>query len=145
MLHSLFLGFVFSMIFGHAPTIIPAVTGVAVPFERAFYLHVALLHGSLLVRILGDATTSVELRAWGGLVNVLAILVFAALTVRAALRSARSSLGHHAPHHLTTGHSGSGVRDRCHAPFPPAGATLTVGPAATARSHRVRAMAAHRP
>ena len=132
MLHSLFLGFVFSMIFGHAPTIIPAVTGIAVPFERAFYLHVALLHGSLFVRILGDTTTSVELRAWGGLVNVLAILVFAALTVRAALRSTRSPLGHSTSHHPTTGHSGRGARDRCHAPFPTHGATLTVGLAESA-------------
>lgn len=84
MLHSLFLGFVFSMIFGHAPTIIPAVTGIAVPFSRVFYLHLALLHGSLLVRVLADAMSSAEVRAWAGLFNALAILVFAGLTIRAA-------------------------------------------------------------
>ncbi|MCC7372286.1 MAG: hypothetical protein IT306_27980 [Chloroflexi bacterium] len=87
MLHTLFLGFVFSMIFGHAPTIIPAVTGIAVPFDRVFYLHLGLLHGSLLVRILADTTTQPDLRAWAGLVNALAILVFAALTLRATRRS----------------------------------------------------------
>jgi hypothetical protein len=88
MVHSLFLGFVFAMIFGHAPTIIPAVTGVAVPFERAFYLHLGLLHGSLLLRVFGDLTGSTEARRWGGLLNVVAILLFALLTVRAARRPA---------------------------------------------------------
>ncbi|MCC6179620.1 MAG: hypothetical protein IT305_30280 [Chloroflexi bacterium] len=86
MVHSVFLGFVFSMIFGHAPTIIPAVTGIQIPFQRVFYLHVGVLHLSLALRILGDLTTMLEARAWGGLLNVVAILIFAALTVRAALR-----------------------------------------------------------
>jgi hypothetical protein len=89
MVHALFLGFVFSMIFGHAPTIIPAVTGIAVPFERAFYLHVGLLHGSLLLRIVGDVGSWPDSRAWGGLLNVVAILLFAVLTIRAARRPAQ--------------------------------------------------------
>lgn len=88
MVHSLFLGFVFSMIFGHAPTIVPAVTGIAVPFERAFYLHVGLLHGSLVLRIISDLVVWPEGRAWGGLLNVVAILLFAVLTVRSARRCA---------------------------------------------------------
>jgi hypothetical protein len=88
MVHSLFVGFVFSIIFGHAPTIIPAVTGVAVPFERSFYLHVGLLHGSLLLRVLGDLAAATDARRWGGQLNVVAILLFALLTVRAARRGA---------------------------------------------------------
>jgi hypothetical protein len=87
MVHSVFLGFVFSMIFGHAPTIIPAVTGVAVPFERVFHLHVGLLHASLLLRIVGDLAASSDARAWGGLLNVTAMLLFALLTIRAARRA----------------------------------------------------------
>jgi hypothetical protein len=89
MVHALFIGFVFSMIFGHAPTIIPAVTGIAVPFERAFYLHVGLLHGSLVLRMVGDVESWPDGRAWGGLLNAVAILLFAVLTVRAARRSTR--------------------------------------------------------
>ncbi|MBF6612481.1 MAG: hypothetical protein IVW55_05070 [Chloroflexi bacterium] len=42
LLHSIFLGFAFSMIFPHAPVILPAVTGLALPFRSAFYPHVAL-------------------------------------------------------------------------------------------------------
>lgn len=135
MVHSLFLGFVFSMIFGHAPTIIPAVTGIAVPYTRLFYLHVALLHGSLLVRIVGDVASSAEVRAWGGLANVLAILVFAGLTVRAAFRPTGSPAAWVAPLDRTTGHFGSGERDRCHALSAASGGTLSVRPTAPTGSH----------
>ena len=145
MLHSLFLGFVFSMIFGHAPTIIPAVTGIAVPYSRLFYLHVALLHGSLLVRIVGDVTSSAEVRAWGGLANALAILVFAGLTFRAACRPTSSPVARIAPPDRPTGHSGSAERDRCHALSPASGRTLSVSPTAPTGSLRSHAKAAHGP
>jgi len=90
MLHSVFLGFAFSMIFGHAPTIVPAVTGFAVPFQRRFYVHVVLLHVSLVVRIVGDLATWPEARRWGGLFNAIAILLFAGVTF-AAVRRGRSA------------------------------------------------------
>ncbi|MEW5988412.1 MAG: hypothetical protein AB1791_17415, partial [Chloroflexota bacterium] len=38
MLHTLFLGFVFSMIFGHAPLILPAILPVTIPYRPLFYL-----------------------------------------------------------------------------------------------------------
>ncbi|MDP3084855.1 MAG: hypothetical protein Q8N44_14370, partial [Rubrivivax sp.] len=47
-LHALALGFVFSMVFGHAPIIFPAVLRVAVPYHPSFYGPLALLHASLL-------------------------------------------------------------------------------------------------
>src|SRR5579885_2849618 len=53
-LHALFLGFVFSMIFGHAPVIFPGVLGIAIPYRRPFYLHLALLHAGLALRVSGD-------------------------------------------------------------------------------------------
>jgi hypothetical protein len=81
MLHSIFLGFVFSMIFGHAPVIIPAVLRVAVPYRPAYYGHLALLHGSLAVRIAGDLLPDPALRRWGGLFNAVAILLFLAVTL----------------------------------------------------------------
>jgi hypothetical protein len=93
MLHSLFVGFVFSMIFGHAPTIVPAVTGLAVPFARRFYLHVGLLHASLLLRTVGDLAPLLEARRWGGLLNAVAILLFILLTASAALRGRASRRG----------------------------------------------------
>lgn len=75
-LHSLFLGFVFAMIFGHAPIMLPAVLGRPVPFRPAFYAHLVLLHASLLVRLAGDLAALPPVRQWGGLLNVAALLLF---------------------------------------------------------------------
>ena len=83
MLHAIFLGFVFSMIFGHAPIILPSVLGVALPFRRAFYCHWALLHVSLAVRVGGDLALWLPGQQWGGLGNALAIVLFLANTVGA--------------------------------------------------------------
>ena len=83
-LHSLFLGFGFAMIFAHAPIIFPAVLGLRVPFRRPFYVHVALLHLSLLLRITGDLADRWPERRWGGLLNAAALALFLANTARAA-------------------------------------------------------------
>lgn len=83
MLHSIFLGFVFAMIFAHAPIILPAVTEVSLPFQKSFYAHLILLHLSLLLRIGGDLAELASIRMWGGLLNGVAILVFLANNVRA--------------------------------------------------------------
>jgi hypothetical protein len=90
MLHSLLLGYVFSMIFGHAPIIVPAVMDVATTYSPAFYAHLALLHMSLILRVTGDlafADPFNPVRRWGGMLNVIALLVFLANTVRSARKS----------------------------------------------------------
>ena len=81
-LHSVFLGFVFSMIFGHAPIIFPAIVGSKFTFRSTFYVHLALLHLSLLLRITGDLASWIPGRQWGGLLNVVALLLFLANTAR---------------------------------------------------------------
>ena len=87
-LHSVFLGFVFVMIFGHAPIIFPAVLGVSISFKPRFYLHLILLHLTLIVRVAGDLAGWFPGRQWGGLLNVVAILLFFANTLSATrLRS----------------------------------------------------------
>jgi hypothetical protein len=83
MLHSIFLGFVFSMIFAHAPVIFPAVTQRPLPYRRVFYVHCTLLQLSLLLRIGGDLLGSYPAYQWGGLLNVVAVLVFVGNTARA--------------------------------------------------------------
>ncbi|HVA41644.1 MAG TPA: hypothetical protein VNF49_13320 [Candidatus Binataceae bacterium] len=82
MLHAVFLGFVFSMIFAHAPVIFPAVLQRPLPYRRSFYIHSALLHLSLLLRIGGDFAASYPAYRWGGLLNVVALLVFVGNTAR---------------------------------------------------------------
>ena len=84
MLHALLLGFVFSMIFGHAPVIFPGVLGMPVPFRQSFYGHLTLLHASLVLRVVGDLAGWLPGRQWGGLLNVVALLLFLVNTVRAA-------------------------------------------------------------
>ncbi len=92
LLHSLFLGFTFSMIFGHAPIIFPAVLNLGVPFRPVFYLHVAVLHLSLLMRVGGDHAMNETMRTAGAALNGVALLIFlvnTALAVRAGLISRR--------------------------------------------------------
>jgi hypothetical protein len=78
MLHSVLVGYAFSMIFGHAPLILPAVTGRPMPYHPRFYLHLVLLHAGLVLRVAGDLALLPALRQWGGLLNVVAILLFLA-------------------------------------------------------------------
>ena len=94
-LHTVFLGFVMSMIFGHAPVIVPAVLRVRLPFRPWFYLHVGLLHTSLLARVIGgDGLGSVLCWRVGGVGTELAVLGFLAasvIAVRQASRKGRSA------------------------------------------------------
>jgi hypothetical protein len=90
LLHTIFLGFVFSMIFGHAPVIIPAVLGIKVPYTALFYTHLALLHISLVMRIAGDWLLWLPLRRWGGLLNEVAILGFLLITAVAVRRGKKN-------------------------------------------------------
>lgn len=85
-LHALMLGFVFSMVFGHAPIIFPAVLRVSVPYHPLFYAPLALLHLSLAVRLAGDALASFEWRSAGGLLNAVALAAFILNTVAAVVR-----------------------------------------------------------
>ena len=86
-LHVVFVGFVISMIFGHAPIIFPALLGVPINFQSAFYIQLVLLHASLVLRVLADYASFHTLRMWGGLLNEVAILLFIGMTVYSVRRS----------------------------------------------------------
>ena len=89
LLHIVFIGFVMSMIFGHAPIIFPAILQVQISYQPVFYLHLVLLHLSLLVRVTGDMVSLQSLRQWGGLLNEVAILLFLGMTGYSILRRPR--------------------------------------------------------
>ncbi len=89
LLHAIFVGFVISMIFGHAPIILPAVLKKPIQYSPLFYGHLALLHLSLLVRVTGDLTAWLPGRTWGGLFNEIAMLLFIGMTVRAGYQASR--------------------------------------------------------
>lgn len=56
--------------------------------SQIFYSHLVLLHLSLLLRVGGDLAIWLPARQWGGLLNVIALLLFLANTGRAILRPA---------------------------------------------------------
>ena len=88
-LHSTFVGFVISMIFGHAPIIFPAILGTSINFSKAFYAHLILLHFSLALRIVGDLAGQAQLRMLGGLLNEIAIVFFLIVTVRSIVKGSQ--------------------------------------------------------
>ena len=71
-IHAITLGFVFSMIFAHAPIIFPAILGGRSRFSPLLYLPVVLLHLSLIVRFTYDLKV-------GAVLGVIAILLYFAL------------------------------------------------------------------
>lgn len=91
MLHTIFLGFVFSMIFAHGPVILPTITGMKLPFHDFFYLHAALLHIGLILRVAGDLNDSTWAQKSGGALNALAILLFLFNNLRAVKLANRAT------------------------------------------------------
>src|SRR6185437_3997334 len=72
-LHAIFLGFVMSMIFAHAPVIVPSVLGRPLPFRSYLYVPLVLLHASLVLRLAGgDWAGSTDAWQWGGALNEVA-------------------------------------------------------------------------
>jgi hypothetical protein len=88
-LHALLLGFVFAMVFAHAPVIFPAVVRVAIPYAAWLYAPLVLLHGSLVLRVAGDLGGGAALRTLGAAGNALAIALFIVTAVTLALRGTR--------------------------------------------------------
>ena len=92
-LHALFLGFVASMIFGHAPIIVPALLGLPMAFRPTFYVPLALLHLSLLFRVVGNLVGWSVGRQWGGLLNVVVALLFLGTAARALQKPKQTQAG----------------------------------------------------
>lgn len=85
-IHAVFLGFVISMIMAHAPVILPAVLGRDLLYRPVLWLPLGLLHAGLALRFAG------ALGGWdagwraGGVVTVLALLVFVVTAVTLVVR-----------------------------------------------------------
>lgn len=76
-LHSFFLGFVFSMIFAHAPIILPGVLKLQINlFSKSLYIWFFMLQISLLSRIAGSLLVIPDIKVWAGLFNGITILGF---------------------------------------------------------------------
>lgn len=86
-LHAVFLGFVFTMIFGHAFIIMPGVLNVTLVFHRWFYLPLILLETSLLARIGSDFLEHQLARQASGFTNALSIVLFLAMVLETGVRN----------------------------------------------------------
>lgn len=86
-LHSLFVGYVLSMVFAHAPIIFPAVAQVTFPFSRALYGPLLLLHVGLLVRVFADLAGQAQARVLGSVASSVSLPLFLLTAVAAAIGS----------------------------------------------------------
>jgi hypothetical protein len=77
LVHAVFLGFTISMIMAHAPSVLPAVTRMPLPYRPVMWAPWLLLQASLLLRLWGgDALGSDLAREVGGAGNAVALLLF---------------------------------------------------------------------
>lgn len=88
LVHALFLGFVVSMVMGHAPIIVPAVLRMPLRFVGHAYLPLVLLHVSVALRIAADLAGSAWWRQIALHGNVAALMLFVVLTVITVRRAA---------------------------------------------------------
>ncbi|MGH3394039.1 MAG: hypothetical protein ACRDPO_05050, partial [Streptosporangiaceae bacterium] len=85
---------VMSMIFAHAPVIVPSVLGRPLPFRPVLYVPLVLLHASLVLRLVGgDWAGDTDAWQWGGSLNEVAVLLFLALAASLVIRSRRPARG----------------------------------------------------
>lgn len=82
--HTVAVGFVLSMVFAHAPVILPAVAGVRVRYGPALYGPVVVLQTGVAARLLGDITETGALVAGGAWLTVAALLAYATILATSA-------------------------------------------------------------
>ena len=90
-LHAILLGFVMSMVIGHAPIIFPAIMRVRIPYSPIFYLPLLTLHISIFLRITGGFLDDWALRRLGAEGNAIAILLFVAVLLNQVLDGYRKT------------------------------------------------------
>ncbi len=88
-LHAVLIGFVISMVFGHALIILPAVTQWRVVYSSLLYGPLAVLHLSMLLRAIGGLMEWQFSRQASGLLAVMAIVAFIIVIAVTTLRARR--------------------------------------------------------
>ncbi len=90
-LHAVFLGFVMSMVFGHAPVILPAVLGISLPYRPILFAPLLLLHASVFLRVGADLAALPAALRLGAILNVVALAAFAASAIACRLGAGPSA------------------------------------------------------
>jgi hypothetical protein len=88
-LHAILIGFVLSMALGHSIIVIPALSGAPAPYPSAMYAGLALLHGSVALRVVADLLEWPVGRMASGPLTVLGLVAFLAVLFRQIRAAAR--------------------------------------------------------
>ena len=80
-LHAVLIGFVLSMVFGHALIIVPAIARARIRYHRGLYAPLLLLHASVALRMGAGLTGWDAGRRGSGLLTLLALAGFVACLV----------------------------------------------------------------
>jgi hypothetical protein len=91
-LHAILVGFVLSTVFGHAPVILPVVTGLRMQYAPLVYAPLILLHGSVALRVGSGLIGSDSGRKGSAILTLVALASFAATLAFAAMRRRRSAV-----------------------------------------------------
>lgn len=95
--HATFLGFAMSMVLAHAPVILPAVLKIRLPYHRAMWVPLVLLHLTLAGRVASLGLVDIGIRAlpvWqlALIGNVAALLLFVLTALLTGLGARRRAL-----------------------------------------------------
>ncbi|MCB8836778.1 hypothetical protein [Aurantimonas sp. VKM B-3413] len=83
--HAIGLGFVLSMVFAHAPIILPAVAGATVRYTPLLYLPTALIQAAVALRVGADLSGRFDILPVAAWATIVAILLYGALLAMTAL------------------------------------------------------------
>jgi hypothetical protein len=97
-LHAVLIGFVLSMVFGHALVILPAVARIRVRYAPVLYAPLSLLHVSIMLRIGADLAEWDVWRKGSGILTLLALLAFVGSLAAIGWRGRRARV--HVPNTL---------------------------------------------
>ncbi|MBB1509722.1 hypothetical protein H5393_07710 [Tessaracoccus sp. MC1756] len=86
-IHGVFLGFGLAMIMAHAPIIFPAVIGRPLPYRSSMWAPLVVLNVGMVLRLSGGLAGIQPLYRTGGILTVLALLIFAVTVVVSVVRS----------------------------------------------------------
>ncbi|WP_244296156.1 hypothetical protein [Pannonibacter phragmitetus] len=98
-LHAIGLGFVLSMVFAHAPIILPAVAGMRIRYSAALYLPLALLQGATALRVAGNLLEQDSLRNASGWLTMGALGLYAATLILSSRHRQRKACAAHNNRH----------------------------------------------
>ncbi len=78
-IHAIAVGFVLSMVFAHAPIILPAIVGLDVRYSPWLYGPAALLQLATVLRVTGDGLENTEMTAHAACLSVVSLVLYVGL------------------------------------------------------------------